>query len=251
MAGKDSISRLKVPLLSFTDKTPTPTRLLKAVDAIGLFGEDEKSSAVSTASSNNPFDETFRKALKTNTSTSKNEEQSDDVLNTPQILSFPSFHEQYSAPPSASVIPCGSKQAIAIAPKDTKRPIIVSKSEQNRLSTLQVPVIKISATSQGQSSQRNTKESNKGSKRCSKSDFDLKERNKAAAKRSRMKKKIATSNMEKTIEKLKCANNQLVIENNLLKTEVLALRAELDEKRNLSSILIVPSSNQILSVKPS
>ena len=226
---KETISRLKVPLLSFPDKTPTPTRLLKAVDAIGLFREAEKSSAVSTASSNNPFDETFRKALKDNTS-QKNKDQSDDVLNTPQILSFPSFHEQYSAPPSASVIPCGSKQVIAIAPKGAKRTIIVSKSEQNR-PKLQVPVIKVKSIPEP-------------------SDFGLKERNKAAAKRSRLKKKIATSNMQKTIEQLTRANKDLVSENDLLKKEVLALRTELDQKRNVSSILIVPNSNQILTVKP-
>ena len=226
-SGKEAISRLKVPLLSFTDKTPTPTRLLKAVDAIGLFSPHEKSSAVSTASSNNPFDETFRKALKESGS-KKSVDQGDDVLNTPQILSFPSFHEQYSAPPSASVIPCGSKQVIAIAPKGTKRTIIVSAQNQPKL---QVPVIKVNAKTESSS-------------------FDLKERNKAAAKRSRLKKKTQTSNMQKTIEQLKRVNRDLVNENDLLKKEVLALRAELNQKRNVSSILIVPNSNQILTVKP-
>ena len=46
--------RLKVPTLSFIDKTPTPTRLLKAVDEIGLQLDSAKSTA---SSSNNPFDE--------------------------------------------------------------------------------------------------------------------------------------------------------------------------------------------------
>ena len=109
MSGKEIISRLKVPSLSFIDKTPTPrvTPLLRAVDAIGLFREDEKLSAVSTSSSNNPFDETFRKALKENSSSNQVDHAVDDVLNTPQIISFPP-----SAPPSANVLCYSNKTSI-------------------------------------------------------------------------------------------------------------------------------------------
>ena len=62
-----SISKLRVPSLNFSDKTPTPTKLLRILDEHGIFREDDQDhilpqSAKST-SSNNPFDEHFRKAL--------------------------------------------------------------------------------------------------------------------------------------------------------------------------------------------
>ena len=73
--------------------------------------------------------------------------------------------------------------------------------------------------------------------------IDIKERNKAAAKRSRLKKKNAAMNMQKTIQQLIRANKELVQENTLLKKEVSVLRVELDQKRNMSSILLVPNTN--------
>ena len=57
----------------------------------------------------------------------------------------------------------------------------------------------------------------------------IKERNKAAAKRSRLKKKLAATNMQKTIQQLIRANKALAQENANLKKEVSALKAELDQ----------------------
>ena len=50
-------------------------------------------------------------------------------------------------------------------------------------------------------------------------------------------------NMQKTIQQLIRANKELVQENTLLKKEVSVLRVELDQKRNMSSILLVPNTN--------
>lgn len=231
MSGKEVISRLKVPTLSFTS-TPTPTRLLKAVDAIGLF-QDEKLSAVSTSSSNNPFDETFRKALKESCSSNQDADPSiDDVLNTPQIINFTP-----SAPPSASVVSCNSKTSI-----DFRKLVILPKSD---LSTNKV----VKADHQVCARPKGRKRRGRGAAQPTQS--DIKERNKAAAKRSRLKKKIAASTMQKTIEQLTRANKELVQENGQLKKELSALRAELDQRRNMSSVVLVPNASQILTLKPS
>jgi len=232
MSGKEVISRLKVPTLSFTS-TPTPTKLLKAVDAIGLF-QDEKLSAVSTSSSNNPFDETFRKALKESCPSNQNADPSiDDVLNTPQIINFTP-----SAPPSASVVSCSSKPSI-----DFRKLVILPKSDQSTSNKVVKADHQVCARPKGR------KRRGKGAAQPTQS--DIKERNKAAAKRSRLKKKIAASTMQKTIEQLTRANKELVQENGQLKKELSALKAELDQRRNMSSVVLVPNASQILTLKPS
>ena len=57
--------------------------------------------------------------------------------------------------------------------------------------------------------------------------------------------------MQKTIEQLTRANKELVQENGQLKKELSALRAELDQRRNMSSVVLVPNASQILTLKPS
>ena len=111
-----SISKLRVPSLNFSDKTPTPTKLLRILDEHGIFRDDQDhltdhlpQSAKST-SSNNPFDEHFRKAL-TSSSTEKSSKDeghhptNDDMLNTPQIMTLQDIQ---SAPSSAKVIQISS-----------------------------------------------------------------------------------------------------------------------------------------------
>ena len=105
--------RLKVPTLSFIDKTPTPTRLLKAVDEIGLQLDSAKSTA---SSSNNPFDEHFRKALSSSKKvdeTSESEKTKDEMLNPPLIL-----QDLQSAPPSATVIPLPDRKSAVLPSKN-------------------------------------------------------------------------------------------------------------------------------------
>jgi len=238
MSGKEIISRLKVPSLSFIDKTPTPrvTPLLKAVDAIGLFREDEKLSAVSTSSSNNPFDETFRKALKENSSSNQVDHAVDDVLNTPQIISFPP-----SAPPSANVL-CYSNKTSIVARDQQRKLVILPKSDTDTSQQVSISSVKRDDLEVlARRKRRRRQDALPQSK--SAASIDIKERNKAAAKRSRLKKKNAAMNMQKTIQQLIRANKELVQENTMLKKEVSALRVELDQKRNMSSILLVPNTN--------
>jgi len=111
--------RLKVPILSFVDKTPTPTRLLKAVDEIGLQLDSAKSTA---SSSNNPFDEHFRKALSSSkkvddlSESEEKKETVDDMLNTPLIL-----QDIQSAPPSANVIPLPDRTSAVTSTRTTRK----------------------------------------------------------------------------------------------------------------------------------
>jgi len=221
MSGKEIVSRLKVPSLSFTDKTSTPrvTPLLKAVDAIGLFREDEKLSAVSTSSSNNPFDETFRKALKENASSNPDVDHAiDDVLNTPQIINF-----SPSAPPSANVL-CNKTS------RDQQRKLVIlpkSEVETNQQQVSNSSVKRDDLEKCARARRRRRQDALPQSK--SATSIDIKERNKAAAKRSRLKKKLAATNMQKTIQQLIRANKALAQENANLKKEVSALKAELDQ----------------------
>ena len=92
-----------MPTITFMDKSPTPTRFLKAVDEIGLFRDDDRMSSAKSTSSNNPFDEHFRNALNKKENIKEQQQSNDEMLNTPQI-----FHDLQSAPPSAKVIvpPC-------------------------------------------------------------------------------------------------------------------------------------------------
>ena len=89
---------LKTPKCPFEINWP-----LKAVDEIGLQLDSAKSTA---SSSNNPFDEHFRKALSSSkkvddlSESEEKKEPVDDMLNTPLIL-----QDIQSAPPSATVIP--------------------------------------------------------------------------------------------------------------------------------------------------
>ncbi len=145
-SAKSSI-RLKVPTLASIDKTPTPTRLLRAVTEIGLFQDEEHTphsqqtlNSARSTSSNNPFDEHFRKAtasnLKPGSSTSKSSAPAVDqdvlntpnilhtpsILNTPGILPFPNIHDLASAPPSASVLVPSIKPLLESAAKVNSPP---------------------------------------------------------------------------------------------------------------------------------
>ena len=128
-----SISKLRVPSLNFSDKTPTPTKLLRILDEHGIFRDDQDhltdhlpQSAKST-SSNNPFDEHFRKAL-TSSSTEKSSKDeghhptNDDMLNTPQIMTLQDIQ---SAPSSAKVIQISSNISTSTS---TSSPLKISTS---------------------------------------------------------------------------------------------------------------------------
>lgn len=186
--------RLKVPSIIFSDKTPTPTRLLKAVDEIGLFHEDEKVSSAKSTSSNNPFDVDFRKALYIKKEAGKSD-QIDDVLNTPQIL-----HDQ-SAPPSAAVLaPQVQRKFLPIAPS-------ISRTE---------PILKEPKQPKKKKANINTDKD------------ELKARNRAAASRSRNKKKLATAQLHKQVEYLTKQNKILTSENELLKKELAQIKSQID-----------------------
>ncbi len=191
--------KLKVPSITFSDKTPTPTRLLKAVDAIGLFRESVDASSAKSTSSNNPFDETFRKALDNNVDlASEQDNNHDDVLNTPQII---------NDTPNPSAFP---KKLKPIAP-------IGSQGLQLRLPENSKEVAKKGSNGQIVSKKR----------KCAIDKDDLKARNRAAAIRSRQKKKQMTESLHKQIDVLSKRNQSLVKENELLKAELAQLKQQL------------------------
>jgi len=257
--------RLKVPTLSFVDKTPTPTRLLKAVDEIGLQLDSAKSTA---SSSNNPFDEHFRKALTSNkkvsneasATTEQTKEPNDEMLNTPLIL--PDFQ---SAPPTANVITVPDL-ATTVASKRTSKfkPIVPSTSggissstssssaqlllKMPSGSTIQLsqipfiqerPAISSAILDSSTKSLGGDPKSKVKSKILSKSDKDdLKARNRAAAIRSRHKKKKITEGFQRQIQILTEKNKQLVQENIMLKKEVVQLKSQIDNNKSAPPVII-------------
>lgn len=222
---------LKVPAITFSDKTPTPTRLLKAVDAIGLFREDNEekvcSSAIST-SSNNPFDVDFRNALIKNDKPADSSPvqevtnsggTSDDVLNTPQII-----HE--SAPTTAAIQTSKTNDFKKIAPVPSKVPLKLLKTIQ---STTHKTAVKIKVRKPRRKTDKE----------------ELKERNRAAASRSRQKKKLLTDCLHKKIEVLTTQNKQLMSENTALKKELEALKNQMDLNKRQQPLLITLDQNFI------
>lgn len=246
-----SISRLKVPTFSFLDKTPTPTRLLRAVDEIGLFREDEPASAKSTSSSNNPFDEHFRKALQDGPGSNKAAE--DNMLHTPQILAFPSISDLHSAPPSASVvfpspvpIPVPKKTKLKpIAPVSERlvKPVLGQDSEAQLLLRMptgrMVQLTKLPFCIEGQEADPSSvsvvqrKKSRKGAPH----DDDIRERNRAAASRSRVRKRQQSEQMKEQIASLVKKNRELMQENATLKNELSEMKAKLSSP----SVMILQS----------
>jgi len=254
--------RLKVPTLSFVDKTPTPTRLLKAVDEIGLQLDSAKSTA---SSSNNPFDEHFRKALTCNkkvsadasTTAEQTKEANDEMLNTPLIL--PEFQ---SAPPTANVI--ADVAATVTRTKSRKfKPIVpinscgggsssTSSSAQLLLkmpsgSTIhlsQIPFIQerpaITTTDLEATKSLGGDKKRKGkSQMLSETDKDdLKARNRAAASRSRHKKKKMTEGFQRQIQIMAEKNKQLVQENSILKKEIVHLKNQIDDNKTAPPVII-------------
>ena len=237
--------KLKVPSVNFIDKTPTPTRLLKAVDEIGLFGEDEKISSAKSTSSNNPFDEHFRKALYKSEKT-ESKETIDDVLNTPQII-----HDVQSAPPSAHVIlpapssaptkkkPLVTKKLQPIAPhirnpgkllpRETKgesAQLLLKIPSGDTIQLSQIPFFKQFP----KDSEDSVDQAQKSKKRVLKEPKtdDLKERNRLAAFRCRRKKKNMTDSLKKHMILLTERNKVLSEENEKLKKEVEQLRHQLN-----------------------
>jgi len=259
--------RLKVPTLSFADKTPTPTRLLKAVDEIGLQLDSAKSTA---SSSNNPFDEHFRKALTSNkkvsneasSTTEQTREANDEMLNTPLIL--PDFQ---SAPPTANVITLPDLEATSASKRTKKfKPIVpmtsgaISSSQGSTTSSSAQLLLKMPSGSTVQLSQipfiqerppiasskpiaakslGGDKKNLVKSKRLSDSDKDdLKARNRAAASRSRNKKKKITEGFQRQIQILSDKNKQLVQENTLLKKEIVQLKGQIDSNKTAPPVII-------------
>ena len=245
--------RLSVPTLRFVDKTPTPTRLLKAVDEIGLQLDSAKSTASST---NNPFDEHFRKALTSSkaiddvSSSVKTDVNQDDMLNTPLILP-----DIQSAPPTANVIPLASTATTTTATtKSTKfkpivpmtKPVMCSTSSATAqlllkmpsgttLQLSQIPFIKESVKETGRGKKTGDKK-----KTLSESDTnDLKARNRAAASRARQKKKKLTEGFQKQIQILTEKNKQLMQENSLLKKEVVQLKNQIDINKTTATPVII------------
>jgi len=255
--------RLKVPILSFVDKTPTPTRLLKAVDEIGLQLDSAKSTA---SSSNNPFDEHFRKALSSSkkvddlSESEEKKEPVDDMLNTPLIL-----QDIQSAPPSATVIPLPDRASAVTSSKTTRKfkpivPMTQSSSAAQLLlkmpsgSTIQlsqIPFIKertMTTTKDMVASTpiRKKRQKQEGiTKTFSESDkVDLKARNRAAASRSRNKKKKVTEGFQRQIQILVERNKQLVQENLVLKKEVVQLKNQISVNKTTAARPVIITLDQ-------
>jgi len=265
--------RLKVPILSFVDKTPTPTRLLKAVDEIGLQLDSAKSTA---SSSNNPFDEHFRKALSSSkkvddlSESEEKKEPVDDMLNTPLIL-----QDIQSAPPSATVIPLPASAMTSSRTTRKFKPIVPLTNLANSTSgssgssaaqlllkmpsgstiqLSQIPFIKertmtptTNVTNQVASTSINRKKQKQEGKpkAISESDkVDLKARNRAAASRSRNKKKKVTEGFQRQIQILIERNKQLVQENLVLKKEVVQLKKQISVNKTTASRPVIITLDQ-------
>ncbi|KAG1676674.1 Cyclic AMP-dependent transcription factor ATF-2 [Nymphon striatum] len=106
----------------FLDQTPTPTRFIRNCEEVGLFQDLQNV---------NPFDEQFRKAVQSNSSTTNNEinsllihPQADhDTLNTPSIFPTNLTHDEPCTPVSTQVKEEGSKISRS-SNKDTNVPSI-------------------------------------------------------------------------------------------------------------------------------
>lgn len=289
-----NISKLRVPTaLSFMDKTPTPTKLLKAVDELGLFRDDvENPQSARSTSSNNPFDEAFR--LKTSNNEKKNEKpnSSDEMLNTPQIMTFPSLQDIQSAPSSARVIHVSTSTSTPVLTIGTPRPIAPKESHSSgrnefkptssnnstaqlfikmpsgdTIKLSQIPFYPHGTDSKVKANQeslavieekRTVARKESSDRKSSKiSEVTLKERNRAAAHRSRMKRKKENEINKHKMEQLKSINKHLRTENEQLKNEVLVLREQL-KQCSKSSVTIMDASvkssqtkNQFIPVIPS
>ena len=278
-----SISKLRVPTLSFADKTPTPTKLVSTLDELGIFRDDIDPQSARSTSSNNPFDETFRKALTSNTDKRNDKSSSggnsEELLNTPQIMTFPSLQDIHSAPSSARIIPplsLTNPSVITplrnIAPKivqdnpkvdkptnESSAQLLIKMPGGNTFKLSQIPFyahdVEHRADAHNQESLAIIEEkrpsmfhksSGKGkTKTISSSSVDvtLKERNKAAAARSRMKRKRINELNQNKMEELMSANFHLKTENEQLKKEVVQLREKVDQLTK-SNVTIVDSSTK-------
>lgn len=262
--------RLKVPILSFVDKTPTPTRLLKAVDEIGLQLDSAKSTA---SSSNNPFDEHFRKALSSSkkvddlSESEEKKEPVDDMLNTPLIL-----QDIQSAPPSATVIPLPDRASAVTSSRTTRKfkPIVpmtqslvnstmgssaaqllLKMPSGSTIQLSQIPFIKERTMTPTKDMVASTPISKKRQKQegttkaISESDkVDLKARNRAAASRSRNKKKKVTEGFQRQIQILVERNKQLVQENLVLKKEVVQLKNQISVNKTTAARPVIITLDQ-------
>ena len=275
--SKQGFSKLKVPTHSFNvSNTPTPTNLLRTLSPLGLFRDlsDETPQSAKSSSSNNPFDEHFRKALTSSNEKCSNERSNDDMLNTPQILTFPSLQDIQSAPSSARVIqvPATNTETLIsstrpIAPKFVQSACSV-EGQQNDSAQLLIKMptgktIKLSQIPFYSHEFASAKPNNldpiavieeapaignrnkKPKKHLTGADDNLKARNRAAASRSRLKRKMKTENMKKQCENLLKENSSLKAENELLKNEVIELKEKL--KQNASKTCVIIDSKSSLS----
>ena len=275
-----NISKLRVPILSFADKTPTPTKLLKAVDELGIFRDDIDPQSARSTSSNNPFDETFRKALTSNTDktndkscTVSGSSNSDELLNTPQIMTFPSLQDIQSAPSSARILPPMTNPSVItplrnIAPKitqgnqrldkstsETSAQLLIKMPGGNTIKLSQIPFYAHDVEHKDNSHRETlaiiekkklpvlhkSPDEGKSKTTSSAADITLKERNKAAAARSRLKRKRLNEFNQHKMEELISANYHLRTENEQLKNEVVQLREKV-KQLSKSSVTIVDSS---------
>ena len=206
------------PTSGLFDKTPTPTRLFQD---LGLFPElagtsiSPKISADSTTS--NPFDEHFKAALKQQRLTPQT--SLDDSLNTPQIfplLDFPSPQKivpnRVSRPVPIAPATKGQTKAEPLKENKRKRPSLPADDEEKRQQLL--------------------------------------ERNRAAAQRSRNKRKKVMNEVRNEHEKLRMENKALMIENAALKEEIKRLNGLLSDKPQQAPIKILTLDPRTIILQP-
>lgn len=215
-----SVPRLTVPIILTSDKTPTPTRLLRAVDEIGLFQHDEETTAEMVESaksnvSNNPFDVHFRKATLLQTNNAVLPDNNEEFLNTPQILLG-----DLSAPPSASIFPSQKVSDNKITYRTIAPNNVVCFSHDaapNAAAHLLAGETKL------KSKRKKTLFDPEEEQR-----WELLERNRAAAKRSRAKRKEQGVRMKTEQNRLANLNKSLTCENERLRDEVARLKGLLE-----------------------
>lgn len=286
--------RLTVPkVLVLTDKTPTPTKLLQAVDEIGLFQDEDDDDLdrkkkvfelKDRLSGQNPFDEHFRKAtLKQKDgifAEANSSKKDDEVLNTPQIIT-----SEYPTPAvlltseiftsktqrSTSLVtptrPANRPIAPALTPpapgvQQAQLLLRLPGGETVQLSNL--PFVQAPAEKESKKKIILTSEASKKSvkkpKGTTSSDDDSKkqmllERNRAAAFRSRVKKRVHVETVKEQNAKLLAINKAQSQEIGRLKAENSQLRSELVQHTNCSqgqknSLHVQSQQVQIIPVNP-
>jgi len=251
--GHLSVSLINDPILpQINDKTPTPTN----------FGLCSLRSGASTTS--NPFDEQFKAAaaasggvpivFNSQTSVEGASGGTGTSLNTPQI--FPHLLETSTGntiafPSSPPPIQSDGRKFRSLVPKKQEESLPQPTIDHPK-ATLVEPLAQLKATTALAIKKRNVtkgtvlaKDPEEGKKQ------ELLERNRAAAKRSRLKKKRGQEDLARDNQQLRLAMRRLQTENVQLKEEVKKLRAELllssqQHQVNPSVVTINPATTLIL-----